>query len=210
VTLTQPGDAAQTARPNYDWPTEIPPEDITIVIPTLDEEEGIGTVVEQTRKAGFTNILVIDGGSRDNTVDTAHALGVKVVLQHGTGKSAAIDGAVSLVRTPYVGFIDADGTYDPADFHKMLVYAHGADMVIGSRMLHRNGKAPFVEGHGVVNRLFSRLFNWIYDSNLTDILSGIRICNTEIMSDIRLRSRGFGIEEELSQTLLGRFISKPQ
>jgi dolichol-phosphate hexosyltransferase len=212
VRLTQLEGTSQTSRPKYDWNAEISPENVTIVIPALDEEEGIGTVVEQTRKAGFNNILVVDGGSRDNTVDVARSLGVKVVLQHGTGKAAAVDGAVSLVRTPYLGLIDADGTYDPVDFHKMLVYAHGADMVIGSRVLERNGKAPFVAGHGIVNRLFTRLFNWIYDSKLTDILSGIRICNTEILRDIRFRSRGFGIEEELSAQILvegGKIVEVP-
>jgi dolichol-phosphate mannosyltransferase len=208
----QPSDIGQTTGPKYDWPAQIPPENVTVVIPTLNEEGGIGTVLEQTRKAGFTNILVIDGGSRDNTVAIARSFGVSVVLQPGTGKAAAVDGAVSLVRTPYLGFIDADGTYDPEDFHKMLMYAPSADMVIGSRVLNKNGKAPFVAGHGMVNRLFTRLFNWIYDSKLTDILSGIRVCNTETLRGIRFRSRGFGIEEELSAQILvegGKIVEVP-
>lgn len=212
MTQLRPDFTGQVPRPNYDLPTEIPFENITIVIPALDEEEGIGTVVEQTKRAGFTNILVMDGGSRDNTVTVARSLGVKVVIQHGAGKSAAVDAAVSLVRTPYLGLIDADGTYDPADFHKMLVYVPNADMVIGSRVLQRNANVPFVTGHRMVNRLFSKLFNWIYDSNLTDILSGIRICNTGVLRDIRFRSRGFGIEEELAAQILvdgGKIVEVP-
>ena len=197
----------------YDLPKGISVDDITIVIPCLNEREGIKAVVNEVRKTGFSNILALDGGSIDGTVDVAHSLGVPVILQHGKGKTAAIDSAVSIVKTEYLGLIDADGTYDPADFHKMLVYAHDNDMVVGSRLLgSRNGKKPFAAGHGVVNKIFNRLFNEIYNANLTDILSGIRILNVRAVRNVRLRSYGFGIEAELAAQILaegGKIIEVP-
>ena len=196
----------------YDWPSQIPASDVTIVVPSLNEEQGIGVVIKQIRAAGFSNIVVLDGGSTDGTVEAARSLDVMVVLQHGQGKAAAVDTALSLVRTKYVGFIDADGTYDPSDFEKMLAYAEMADMVIGSRFLHDKKDKPFVAGHGFINRLFNRAFNLIYDSSLTDILSGIRICKSSFLKEINLRSKGFGIEAELSAQILsegGKVVEVP-
>ncbi|HZW58232.1 MAG TPA: glycosyltransferase family 2 protein [Nitrososphaerales archaeon] len=205
---------SQASKQDYDFTAEISLNDLTVVIPTLNEAKGLPVVVEQVKKAGFQRILVIDGGSTDGTVDVAHSLGLYVMLQHGKGKSAAVDTAVSLVKTKYIGFIDADGTYDPEDFRKMLAYATMADMVVGSRLLGTNGKKgrPFVPGHGVVNKLFNRLFNLIYDCHLTDILSGIRICNMDALRGIRFRSAGFSIEAELCAQILsegGKVIEVP-
>jgi glycosyltransferase involved in cell wall biosynthesis len=196
----------------YDWPSEVSPEEVTIVIPTLNEEKGVKVVIDLIRKANFNNIIVVDGGSLDKTATIARSLGVITILQHGKGKTDAIDAAMAFVKTRYLGLIDADNTYDPADFHKMLLYAKSADMVVGSRMRRQSNGLPFVYGHGIVNRVFNRLFNMVYDSHLTDILSGIRIISMDMLKGIRLRSRGFAVEAELSAQILsegGKIVEVP-
>ncbi len=88
---------------------------ITVVIPTLNEREAIGRVIEEVKKNDYTKIMVVDGYSTDKTAEIAHSSGAKVVFQHGVGKAGAVKTAIELVDTPYMVFIDGDYTYDPRD-----------------------------------------------------------------------------------------------
>lgn len=63
--------------------------DVTVVIPTLNEEEAIGEVVEGFAKRGF-RVLVIDGNSKDRTREIAREKGAEVVIQSGKGKGQAV------------------------------------------------------------------------------------------------------------------------
>jgi cellulose synthase/poly-beta-1,6-N-acetylglucosamine synthase-like glycosyltransferase len=59
---------------------------VGVVIPSLNEEKNIGQVLTRLNKIGFTNILVIDGLSNDDTRKVAAENGAKIVLQVGRGK----------------------------------------------------------------------------------------------------------------------------
>lgn len=202
----------QKGGPQYDWPSEVSRDDVTIVIPALNETQAVKLVIEETRRAGFRNILVLDGGSTDSTVDAARELSIPVILQHGKGKADALDTAISIVKTDFMGIIDADRTYDPLDFNKMLLHAKKADMVIGSRILGSSKKKPFVAGHGIANRIFNKLFNWIYGADLTDILSGIRLINMKMFRNFHFRSNGFAVESEMASQVFsegGKIVEVP-
>lgn len=60
---------------------EIKPEDVTVVVPTLNEEEAIGSVLRELKGSGYSNIIVVDGGSTDRTVEIAKEAGVPVLVQ---------------------------------------------------------------------------------------------------------------------------------
>jgi len=55
------------------------PEQVTVVIPTLNEKEGIGKVIDDLKRAGFENILVVDGYSEDDTLKITKSRGVEWV-----------------------------------------------------------------------------------------------------------------------------------
>ncbi|MEM0041604.1 MAG: glycosyltransferase family 2 protein, partial [Candidatus Korarchaeum sp.] len=105
-------------------------EQVTVVLPTLNEESAIGRVIDELLQEGYNNILVVDGYSTDKTVEIARGKGVKVIFQKGRGKAGAIRTAIEVVNTPYILFMDADYTYDPRDIGRLLRYA-GYDEVIG-------------------------------------------------------------------------------
>ena len=69
-------------------------DDFTVVIPVLNEEEGIGKIIQEIISEGYRNILVIDGYSTDKTVTVASENGVRVIYQHGVGKTGAIKTAI--------------------------------------------------------------------------------------------------------------------
>lgn len=74
-------------------------EDICILIPTLNEGKTIAGLVKEFKSLGYSDILVIDGHSADDTVSKAQNAGARVVLQSGTGKGQAISQAFHLLSS---------------------------------------------------------------------------------------------------------------
>ncbi|MDH5646920.1 MAG: glycosyltransferase, partial [Candidatus Heimdallarchaeota archaeon] len=89
------------------------PEEIAILIPTLNEELSISQVI----KAGSlysNNILILDGYSSDSTVEIAINEGAKIVFQEGNGKGNAIYDGLKQIngKIKVIVIVDGDSTYD--------------------------------------------------------------------------------------------------
>ncbi|HEY9204889.1 MAG TPA: glycosyltransferase, partial [Candidatus Methanoperedens sp.] len=95
-------------------------DEVCVLIPTLNEDKTIGGLVREFKSLGYSNILVIDGHSVDDTVKIAENAGAKVIIQSGTGKGQAIKQAFQLATSKYVVLIDGDGTYLPEEIEKIL------------------------------------------------------------------------------------------
>ena len=173
--------------------------DLTILIPTLNEADAIGKVIEEILQEGFdkSQILVVDGGSTDGTVDIIRNYGVKVVFQEGRGKSQAIKTAIKYIRTPYVLIMDGDYTY-PAKYIRDLyreIVQNKYDEVIGARQFNKlSQKFLFRIG----NKILTKFFNLLFNTRLSDVLSGMYIVKTDVLKDILFESRKFGIETEIA------------
>jgi len=94
--------------------------DVCILIPTLNEATTIGELIKDFKNEGFSNILVIDGNSRDGTAQIAEAEGARVVLQTGKGKGQAVIQALEVIESPYVLMVDGDGTFIPPELLQSL------------------------------------------------------------------------------------------
>ena len=181
--------------------------DVTILIPTLNEEEAIGRVIEEIKELGYENILVVDGYSTDKTVEIAEKCGAKVVYQTGLGKAAAIRTGINLAKTPYILVMDGDGTYDPRDIERMLDVAEGYDEVIGVRM--NRGNIPLL--HRIGNRLISSFLALTMGQRLADPCSGIYLLRTDTARRLELTSTGFDVEAEIAAQMLtlGKVVEVP-
>lgn len=173
--------------------------DVCILIPTLNEAATIGELIKDFKKEGFSNILVIDGNSRDGTAQIAEAEGARVVLQTGRGKGQAMIQAFELIESPYIVMIDGDGTYlaKEAPFLLEPVLEGKADHVIGNR-LNKYSPGAFTKLNLVGNRLINTLFDIVYGVELKDILSGYRAFTLESIRELELNKTGFEIETEIS------------
>lgn len=180
---------------------------VTVVLPTLNEAEGVGKVIEELKREGYENILVVDGYSTDGTVEIAKEKGVKVVHQLGVGKAGAIETAINLVETPYMLVMDADYTYDPRDIERLLNHAHGFDEVIGLRKDRRN--IPRV--HRIGNRIIGLTLSLLLGQRVNDPCSGMYLLKTETAKNLELTAGGFDVEVDIAiqASLLGKITEVP-
>jgi len=173
-------------------------DQFTVIIPTLNEEEAIGFVLEELKQYGYNNILVIDGYSTDKTVQIARNNGVRVEFQHGRGKTGVLKTAIEHVETPYILMMDGDATYDPACIERLLAYADRYDQVIGYRV---EGRSNIPRLHRLGNWVITKVFNILMDTRLSDVCSGMWIIKMETARQLELDSSGFALEVEvISQT----------
>ncbi len=174
-------------------------EDTCVLIPTLNEEGSIESVVKEFRDLGFENILVIDGHSTDETISRAEKAGARVILQSGKGKGQALKEVFSLIKEDYILLIDGDGTYLPSEANDLLepVLSGRADHVVGNRFGHLKGGA-LRRMNLIGNKLINRFFAFIYGVQLRDILSGYRAFTTDGVRMLDLSTPGFEIESEMT------------
>jgi dolichol-phosphate mannosyltransferase len=186
----------------------MPPLDsVCVLVPTYDEAETIGRVVDDFRDEGFENVLVIDGGSEDGTAEIAEEHGARVVMQSGSGKGQAIREAVEYhVDAPYVLMLDGDATYRASDAKPMLEpLDEGYEHVIGDRFADMRDGA-MTRFNRVGNRIVNRAFATIHGQNYQDILSGYRAFTRDSFSRMTLTADGFGVETEMSVECIKRNV----
>jgi len=178
--------------------------DVVVLIPTLNEEEGLAvTVLEVMQFLGSPYILVVDGNSSDGTVDVAKRLGLDVVFQDGKGKGDAVAKAIKSLRVDprYVVFIDADFTYPAEYIPRMIrVLEENPDMgmVCGDRFDKPFSMANVRSAYYIGNRFLAFVHFMVNGVSMRDPLTGLRVVRWEIIRDWRPRSKGFDVEAELN------------
>lgn len=172
---------------------------ITVVIPTLNEEEAIGRLIDEIRAAGYDKILVVDGYSKDETARIAAEHGAKVFGQHGKGKAGAILVARDVVDTQYFLLMDGDYTYDPSDIDRFALHENGYDHIVGFRPKRC---ANISKVHRFGNWVLTKTFNVLMGSNVPDVACGMYLMRTQKMQELTLEVHGFAIDQEIIAQML--------
>jgi glycosyltransferase involved in cell wall biosynthesis len=165
---------------------------VSAIIPCLDEETAIGQVVTAVLKQNVSEVVVVDGGSRDRTVERAEAAGARVIVDPRRGYGRAVQAGIAALRddAEVVVFLDGDGS-DPAEFIPDLVspiVAGDAVFVLGSRVRgsrEPNSLAPQQLLAAHLGRLLLRL---VYGASFTDLSPFRAIRRAEL--------NGLGMQEE--------------
>ncbi len=179
--------------------------DVAVIVPTLNEEEGIGPTLKELRDfLGDPYLLVIDGNSTDNTVKIAKEMGAEVILQKGRGKGSAVAQALKHIdsSTRYIVFIDADYTY-PAEYIpemiKILEENPEVGMVLGNRFTKEfEFKKAINNMFYLGNRLIAFAQHLLNGVKLCDPLTGLRVVRWELLKNWRPKSKCFDIEAEMN------------
>lgn len=118
---------------------------LSVVIPAYNEEGGIAEIAhrvlsirESLKEVGVNGLelLVVDDGSKDRTVEIAGSIAGVTLIQHpqNKGYGGALKTGFSQASGELIAFLDADGTYPPEYFPQLCKEAlNGADLVVGSR-----------------------------------------------------------------------------
>lgn len=180
-------------------------DDVSVLIPTWNEAETIGDVLDRFHEQGFEHVLVVDGDSEDGTPGIAEERGARVVQQSHDGKGQAVREGIELVEQPYVLLLDGDGTYRPEQADRFLDALEESDHVIGDRFADiQPGAMPWLNQFG--NRLINGAFRIVHGRDFQDILSGYRAFHTDAIDRMDLDADGFGIETEFSVESVKRDI----
>lgn len=172
---------------------------IAVLIPCLNEEHAIASVVADFRSAlPRARIYVYDNGSSDGTRELARAAGAEVRDEPRPGKGNVVRRMFADVEADVYIMVDGDGTYDagtsPAMVERLL--ADHLDMVIATRL--ESGGEIFRKGHKAGNHGFARLIATLFGRQLTDVFSGYRAMTRRFVKSFPGYSSGFEIETELS------------
>jgi len=174
---------------------------VAVVIPTLNEEETVGAIIDAC-KPYADEIIVVDGHSQDRTRDVVEKRGVRVILDNGKGKGEALRHAINYVSHDVIVFVDADGSHDPNDIPKLVkpILDGDADHVTGSRLI--GGSSELHGGFDECFRLMGSSFitaciNWKYKVRLSDSQNGFRAIRTDVIKRLGLRENITTIEQEM-------------
>ena len=170
---------------------------VTVVIPTLNEANSIGILIDAVRSHGYDNILVVDGFSTDKTKMIAEERNVPVVMQEGEGKSGALLTAFRSVKTEYTLLMDGNGSYDPSDLDKFLTYPESHNFVKGSRI--RNENMPLLNRFG--NYIVTSTFNMLFGTSIGDVCSGMYLLKTEKVASLTLEKNSITAEQEIAEQM---------
>ncbi|CQH45884.1 hexosyltransferase Agl6 [Halobacterium hubeiense] len=177
---------------------------ISIVMPTMNEEEGIRECIERATNAleelGVTGEIIISDASTDRTPDIAESMGAIVVEPDKPGYGYAYRYAFDHARGSYIVMGDADTTYDFEEIPKLLeLVAYGdADIVMGSRLEGeiKDGAMPPLHEH-IGNPLLTKFLNAFYDAGVSDAHSGFRVFSQEALEALELGSDGMEFASEM-------------
>lgn len=204
--------------------TAVPPiEEVIILVPALDEERGIGLVLdnipfEELQDMGCeVSVLVVDGVSVDSTREIAQRKGAHVYVQSGQGKGNGVRQAFRRIvrhQSQFLGFehhqcvimLDADGTYPSEDIPRMVsALRAGNDVVMGSRLRGQIEDGAMSNLNRMGNRLLSLLARTLFNVRVTDVCTGMWGFSQEFLEQCELQAKGFELEAEIfaSAALLG-------
>lgn len=180
-----------------------------IVIPAFNEASVIESVIEEIRNAGFTNIIVVDDGSTDETYENAKKTGVVALkLAINRGKGAAVKTgieAAKMLGAEIVITMDADGQHDPKDIDLMLSkISEGNDVVLGTRLLNPKGMPKYK----ILANHFGNFCTWaLFGLWVTDSQSGFRAYAKKAISLIDTKTDRYEYDSEIIREIYRNKLS---
>ena len=172
-------------------------QSITVIIPCLNEEQGIEKVLR--RMPEFVDqVIVVDNGSTDRTTDVAHSLGAQVIREAVRGYGRAYKRGFTCATGSIIVTLDGDHSYPPDAISYLLeAFLHlEVDFLNASRFPVRDAHAMSFKhkfGNLVLSLAMSLLyFRWVRDSQ-----SGMWVFRRSILSDMHLESDSMAFSEEI-------------
>ncbi len=177
---------------------------VTLLALTLNEIDGVRAIMPRISREWFDQILILDGGSTDGTVEWARQAGYTVHVQRRPGIRFAYLEALPLIEGDTIVSFSPDGNCDPAVLPRLIdKMRQGYDLVIGSRYLDgaKSEDDDLVTAFG--NWLFTRTVNLLYGARYSDVMVIYRAFTKALIYDLRLdQDDSYTLPEKLFRTVI--------
>jgi glycosyltransferase involved in cell wall biosynthesis len=184
---------------------------LSVIVPVYNERNTVTEIVRRMRRVDLPlqlEVIMVDDGSTDGTDKVLGALEDSTVgvVRHDTnrGKGAAIRTGLAQARGDLVLIQDADLEYDPQDWPRLLapILRGTAQVVYGSRFTGERMNLSF--GRWAASRSLSLVTDVLYDTTLSDMLTGYKLFDRAVLDGITIESDGFEFEPEFTAKVLRR------
>jgi glycosyltransferase involved in cell wall biosynthesis len=175
---------------------------VTLIVPTLNEITGMKAIMPKVKPEWYDQIIVLDGGSTDGTIEYAKSQGYFVLVQSKVGFRNGYNEVVPYIKGDVVLTFSPDGNSIPELIPELTAkMREGYDMVIASRYL---GSAKSQDDDMVTafgNWLFTRTVNLLHGGHYTDAMVIFRAYRTKLIYDLELNEdEGYATAEKLFRT----------
>ena len=188
---------------------------LSVIIPCFNEAESIEEVLGRVEAVGIADeIIIVDDGSTDGTreilarIEDDRRPNVHILYHdHNQGKGAAVVTGFAAATSDVFLIQDADFEYDPREYPVLLkpIEEGIATVVYGSRFLGGPRKAMNF-WNMVANRILTLTTNILFNAILSDMETCYKVFRAEVVQDMRIRSRRFDFEPEITAKVLKKGI----
>lgn len=184
---------------------------VCIVLPAWNESAILHSVLLEIQSAGYSQIVVVDDGSKDTTFEIAYSCPNVTALRHrlNRGKGAATKTgieAAKLLGANIIVTMDSDGQHNPADIKNLIqpIINENVEVVLGSRLMKPEG----MPRHKIIANWIGNIITWyFYGLWVTDSQSGFRAYSRKAADLINTRSDRYDYESEVIREI--RFHQLP-
>lgn len=174
----------------------------TLIVCTLNEIDGMRVIMPRINRDWCDQIIILDGGSTDGTIQYARDNGYFVYVQKKKGFRHAYMEVLPYIEGDVIITFSPDGNSLPGLIPELIrKMREGYDMVIASRYLGdaRSDDDDFVTAFG--NWLFTRTVNLLFGAHYTDVMVILRAYKTQLIYDLDLnRDESYELSEKIFRT----------
>ncbi len=169
---------------------------VSVIVPTLNEVDNLPHVLPQIPEWVY-EVVLVDGGSTDGTVELAKELrdDIVVIEELSPGKGMALRRGLQAASGDYLVTIDADGSMDPGEIPRFVAaLVGGADFAKGSRFCHGGGTSDMEWYRRLGNAVLTRIVRLAFGGRYSDLCYGYNAFRSDAVDRLALDADGFEIE----------------